>query len=71
MITQEELSAERRIRVQAEDDRCCVICQDRPKCMVLLPCAHLCLCDHCGPLAEMDACPMCRQPVLTRIRTYG
>ncbi len=61
---EQELHEARRLRLAAEEDMCCVICLEHRRCVVLLPCAHLCLCDQCT-FAE---CPLCRAPVLERLR---
>ena len=65
-----ELAQERRLRSVAEDDRCCVVCQELPKCIVLLPCSHVCLCERCGLLEAVSLCPLCRGPVSGRVRVF-
>lgn len=65
-----ELAEERRLRSVAEDDRCCVVCQELPKCIVLLPCSHVCLCERCGLLEAVSLCPLCRGPVSGRVRVF-
>ncbi|KAF2351203.1 Leucine-rich repeat [Trinorchestia longiramus] len=43
----------------------CVVCLERPSCLVLLPCGHVCLCSTCaGPLTE---CPICRALISTKL----
>ena len=39
--------------------QCCAICMSRPRCVVLLPCAHLVTCHEC----ECTTCPMCTNTV--------
>ena len=46
-----------------DDDMLCVICFERPKTSLLLPCKHLCLCSSC----QVGECPMCRTNVGDRI----
>ena len=43
---------------KAEDDPSCVVCLERPRCAVVLPCKHLSLCEACA--AGLTSCPMCR-----------
>ena len=39
----------------------CIVCMERPKTHLAVPCAHQCA---CGPCAEqMPLCPYCRAPV--------
>lgn len=55
------------------DKNLCVICQDRDKCVVLLPCRHLCICDICAnKLIRLNQyeCPLCRVPLGTHINVY-
>ena len=56
---------------QLEDTSLCALCLDVPKCVVLLPCRHMCLCAGCsGSVANGDPCPICRAPVADRIETF-
>lgn len=55
------------------DKNLCVICQDRDKCVVLLPCRHLCICDICANELIRHRhyeCPLCRVPLRTHISVY-
>lgn len=38
----------------------CCVCLDKPSCMIMIACAHLCVCEKCGPL--LGKCPKCREP---------
>lgn len=51
----------------------CVICQDKLKTVVLLPCRHLCLCLDCYRQLRRyrRECPMCRQPYEHSIQVYA
>ena len=54
---------------KSEDDRCCVICEERPMEVALLECGHASFCQQCAvPLKE---CPICRQSVVRFIRIYS
>ncbi|XP_049857930.1 uncharacterized protein LOC126343848 [Schistocerca gregaria] len=60
-------------RLQREQDsRLCVVCQDRDKCIVVLPCQHLCLCVQCATTVhrENGKCPICRQPLRKAMKVY-
>lgn len=50
-------------------DLLCIICVERPKCVVLRPCNHLCLCEECEPRLPHRTCPICRRVVGT-LRVY-
>jgi hypothetical protein len=43
------------------DAQLCVVCLENEKCMLLLPCAHVCLCELCLP--TVHCCPICRQRI--------
>ncbi|XP_031112145.1 putative E3 ubiquitin-protein ligase RF4 [Ipomoea triloba] len=52
-------------------ERECVMCLNLDKTVVLLPCAHLVLCEECNELHQrmgMKECPTCRTPIMQRIR---
>lgn len=51
----------------------CVICQDKLKSIVLMPCRHLCLCLDCYKQLRRyrRECPMCRMPYEHSIQVYG
>ena len=51
------------------EDKLCCICQDHEKCIMMLPCRHLCICDRCmEPLRQhRNTCPICRKQVRTSL----
>lgn len=51
----------------------CVVCQERVKCVVLLPCRHLCLCEPCVQALHrlgQHYCPMCRNFVQSQVVVF-
>ncbi|XP_075150150.1 uncharacterized protein LOC142224260 [Haematobia irritans] len=52
----------------------CVVCRDRQKCVVLLPCKHLCLCEECADYmifsAQSQKCPLCRTNIVHSMSVY-
>ena len=46
---------------EPEGDSSCVVCLERPRSVVLLPCRHLGLCETCAP--GLATCPLCRETV--------
>lgn len=54
------------------EDKLCVICQDREKCIMILPCKHLCICTECKVSLQGhgNSCPICRNNVRQTIKVY-
>uniref|UniRef100_A0A336KQ72 CSON013591 protein n=1 Tax=Culicoides sonorensis TaxID=179676 RepID=A0A336KQ72_CULSO len=50
----------------------CVVCLDRKKTVVVLPCRHLCLCTPCSRQLPnfQNSCPLCRNEISETIETY-
>jgi hypothetical protein len=57
---------------QEQENKLCVVCQDRNKCVILLPCRHLCLCTQCSIIIKREhgKCPMCRQDARRTMKIY-
>ncbi|XP_014670102.1 PREDICTED: inhibitor of apoptosis protein-like [Priapulus caudatus] len=51
-----------------KEQRLCKICMDSEVSITFLPCGHLIACVQCAP--ALTACPMCRKPIRTCVRTY-
>ena len=49
-------------RVHPGGETSCIICFERPKSHLAVPCSHLCACGPCSEL--MQECPYCREPVM-------
>ena len=52
-----------------ENIRMCVVCLENPKNVVISPCNHLCVCQHCSTLIPRK-CPICRGVVESKIVVY-
>lgn len=59
-----------------KERRMCVVCQDRSKSVLILPCRHMCLCVECGNQIarsrsrERRKCPLCRSKINTIMNVY-
>lgn len=52
----------------SQDTLLCKVCMDRERGVVFQPCGHLVSCWNCSNL--ISDCPVCRSPILYKIRTY-
>ena len=41
----------------------CLVCMSEAKCVLLLPCRHLCVCVECFDSFQQQKCPVCRAPL--------
>ena len=57
--------------VEEGTQRLCIICHDREKSVILMPCRHLCLCLECSNHSEVNSCPKCRTVISTKISVYS
>lgn len=57
---------------RSNDERCCVICQERLKCILLLPCRHVCMCSECNTRLQLydNSCPICRNDIDDTMRVF-
>jgi hypothetical protein len=46
----------------------CVLCMKRPSKIVFIPCAEICVCEHCGD--GLTQCPLCKTNITHRFRVY-
>lgn len=53
-------------------DVLCVICQERQKCVLTLPCRHICLCTECCRrlYGYQRTCPICRTFIYHSVTVY-
>ena len=69
-------SSEIRSDDEEELNRKCVVCQDQPKTVLVLPCKHMCLCVDCAhTIASLRSrlrrvCPLCRGRIQTVMNVY-
>lgn len=49
----------------------CVVCQNRRKSVLLMPCRHLCCCTECAEHSSLFRCPICRQQIDRKINVYS
>lgn len=47
----------------------CVVCHDKPKNFIFIPCGHLCCCSECGPKVG-ENCVICRAKIERRNIVY-
>eukprot|EP00597_Dinobryon_sp_UTEXLB2267_P005506 CAMPEP_0170074406 /NCGR_PEP_ID=MMETSP0019_2-20121128/11702_1 /TAXON_ID=98059 /ORGANISM="Dinobryon sp., Strain UTEXLB2267" /LENGTH=475 /DNA_ID=CAMNT_0010284661 /DNA_START=1 /DNA_END=1428 /DNA_ORIENTATION=+ len=64
------------VKTEPESNLCCV-CLENPKCVVLLPCKHLCICETCGEADveewitfKVKKCPICRERIQQRYKVF-
>jgi len=48
-------------------DRACVICLQRERNLLFMPCNHLCACAECGLNPTIRTCPICRTTFNNRV----
>ena len=59
------------------EEKKCVVCWDRPKNRVLLPCNHAEFCHVCAQKFLVDyqgvqpTCPLCREPIMSLVPLHG
>ncbi|GAB6019544.1 hypothetical protein CHUAL_001118 [Chamberlinius hualienensis] len=78
-LTRRNLRKDRDVAEMAEelerlrDIQMCIICQDAIRCVILLPCRHLCLCQICVRklLERQVRCPICRSIVNDSWQVYA
>jgi len=51
------------------DDECS-ICLTNKKNVVILPCAHLCLCEECAGKEVINECPLCGKEVASKMKIF-
>lgn len=58
MEIENKIQVKAEIKKESSEDSTCVICMERQRNVVLLPCGHFGFCDVCA--ANISDCPICR-----------
>ena len=63
--------AKRKFAVHKEEEnkKLCSICLTSDKCILLIPCNHLCVCEACS--TQINDCPLCTLPVAKKQRVFS
>jgi len=51
-----------------EQERNCVVCLEKERKVLLLPCKHVCLCESCS--VNVDVCPLCRAIINSKTTVF-
>ncbi len=57
-----------KVQKRLVSDNLCSICQVKPRCVLLSPCKHACVCQECSP--QITKCPICREVIADRIKFF-
>lgn len=70
LMTREDANAQ--IYEENGADSLCIICQEQPKCVLTLPCRHVCLCTDCCMrlYGYQRTCPICRTFIYQSVNVY-
>jgi len=58
-----------RTKAALHDATHCVVCMDRPRERMLMPCSHFAFCTPC--VADVKHCPLCNQAPTGHLRVYN
>jgi len=53
---------------QLKDQKLCIACIERDKCIAFAPCGHVSACEQCS--LTLTQCPMCRQPIQNNMKVF-
>lgn len=56
----------------ATEQLICVVCQENQRCILILPCRHVCLCSDCSNQMQFynNICPICRQEIEQTMKIF-
>lgn len=59
-------------KANIDTDSFCIVCREHYKCVLLLPCKHLCLCQMCHATLKNynRSCPICRKNIQRTMKIY-
>lgn len=52
----------RRLEIENNVEDSCIVCLDKPRDIVVIPCGHICICSSCVQLVN-NKCPICRMKI--------
>merc|ERR1711974_368216 len=55
---------------ELEDARLCKVCMEAEICFVFIPCGHICTCENCAVNGDLKNCPICREKITKRMKTF-
>ena len=55
---------------ELEDARLCKVCMEAEICFVFIPCGHQCTCENCAVNGDLKNCPICREKIAKRMKTF-
>ena len=55
---------------ELEDARLCKVCMEDETCFVFIPCGHICTCENCAVNGDLKYCPICREKIAKRMKTF-
>lgn len=60
------------VKNEMADERFCIICQERIKCILVLPCRHVCMCTECHSRLQLynNTCPICRNDIESTMKIF-
>lgn len=70
-LSVEKFDSMRNFDKKDKRDTECVVCLDRPKDHVVMPCMHMCLCEECASdFSEKSNCPICGKKVKKVVKIF-
>ena len=58
-------------KIEEDENTNCIICFEKKKDQLILPCRHLALCSDCIPgIKELGSCPVCRATITQILKVY-
>ncbi|XP_074032990.1 uncharacterized protein [Leptinotarsa decemlineata] len=67
-----ELNLSHRSKEDGAEEVFCIICQERLKCILVLPCRHVCMCSECNSRLQLynNTCPICRNNIESTMKIF-